>query len=390
MPAESPSRRQIFCLNVMSMSAGTESRSRSRPWFVFRLFLSGWFMLLGIAASVILIALAAVLPQIPRQRAIALVESRGGELSYNTTFPTWAYESFGEERLRRFDSVYEINLDGADVDDAVLARLVELKEANIVWLNSATITDRGGLLLASFSSITSLDLGNTRLTERSIVPILEQHTRLEIIWLQNTEAGDESLRALSGAKSLQNLSIYNTRITDEGLAHLSGLPLLASLDIDNTNVGDDGIAHLGGCRSLSDLTLANTHVEGPGLAPLGRLRSLRSLNLTGTPVGDEGARCLSASTSLRDLHLDGTNITDAGLEHLAKITSLSTLSLNGVEITDEGLRHLHSMTNLRELYIGSSQVTPEAIAELRAALPDCSVNGSSEELWAPMSGGSFF
>lgn len=343
--------------------------------------------MMGVFASLILITLAAVMPQIPRQRAITLVQSRGGSLSWDTTYPPWAYSLIGEERILRFEHVSEINLDGTDVDDAVIARLIELKEARLVWLNSANITDRGALLLRNFLSISSLDLGNTNLTERSLVPVMKHHQNLQTVWLQGTEAGDETLRALSGATSLQNLYVADTYITDAGLVHLSGLPRLSNVIMSGTNIGDAGVAHLGTCPSLSDLDLARTQIEGPGLEPLARLPALHSLNLNGTPLGNEGARHLGASTSLMSLMLDGTNLTDAGLEHLANIKTLSTLSLNGVEITDEGLEHLQQATGLSELYIDSRQVTPEGISDLRHALPGCSVNGGGVLPGIPGGGG---
>lgn len=356
---------------------------------LWRVLRSQGMMLLGLSASLAALALAVLLPQVPRQRAIAMVESRGGTLSYNTTYPDWVYESLGPERVQRFESVYEINLDGADVDDAVIVRLLQLKEAGIVWLNSSQISDRGAMLLANFDSITSLDLGSTNLTDRSLVPVLERHTRLQTLWLQYTRAGDDALRALAGTKTLQNLSLYNTEVTDAGLAHLAGHTALVTLDLDNTAVGDEGIAQLAGCRSLTDLSLANTLVSGPGLDALARLPSLRDLNLSGTPVGDDGARRLAAATSLRTLVLDGTNVTDAGLAHLAAIPTLSTLSLNGVEITSEGLEHLRQATHLSELYIDTHLLTPEDLSQLREALPNCSVN-NSEDTWDSTYSGGFF
>ena len=345
--------------------------------------------MVGVFASLILITLAAIMPQIPRQRAITLVQSRGGSLSWDTTYPPWAYSLIGEERILRFERVSEINLDGMDVDDAVIARLLELKEARLVWLNSGDITDRGALLLTDFLSISSLDLGNTNLTERSLVPVMEHHQKLQTVWLQGTEAGDDTLRALSGATSLQNLYIADTYITDTGLRHLSGLPRLSNVILSGTNIGDAGIAQLGTCPSLSDLDLARTQIEGLGLEPLARLPALHNLNLNGTPLSDEGARNLGASTSLISLMADGTNLTDAGLEHLANIKTLSTLSLNGVEITDEGLGHLHQATGLSELYIDSSQVTPEGVRDLRTALPGCSINGGGLVPGIPSGGGGF-
>lgn len=349
-------------------------RSR-RPILLLRLLLSRGLMLIGVLASAALIALAGVLPQIPRQRAISLVEARGGSIQYEATFPGWVTELFGVG-AERFQPVSQINLDGTGVGDRMMPWLVHLDEAGVVWLNSARITDHGALRLLEFASITSLDVGATALTQRSFVPLLERHQELDTLWAQDTSFGDESLRALCTASSLTNLWIPRTEVTDAGLAYLAGHPNLTALDLDHTQVGDAGIAHLAGCTSLSQLSLAHTRVEGPGLEHLARLPSLDTLNLNGTPVGDAGLRHLSRSTSLQALSLDDTKVTDAGLAHLAGIPSLRSLSLHGVQMTDAGLEHLHGASGLTDLSFDSQQVSAAALRRFAEALPHCSVNAS--------------
>ena len=66
---------------------------------------------------------------------------------------------------------------------------------------------------------------------------------------------------------------------------------------------------------------------------------------------------------------------DAEMVHLKGLTSLQSLVIGGFEITDAGLVHLRGMTKLqtRNLF-ACDKITDAGIAELKKALPKCSVN----------------
>jgi len=81
------------------------------------------------------------------------------------------------------------------------------------------------------------------------------------------------------------------------------------------------------------------------------------------------------SGELVEVNFNRTQITDAGLEHLnlKGLTSLTYLGLNHTQITDEGLEHLIGLTSLDRLYLSDTQITDAGLAELKAALPKCTV-----------------
>lgn len=338
-----------------------------------RLVTSKAFLLAGLMLAAVLLVLALWMPELPRQRAIGMVQAEGGTVYYESELPEWVYGVFGD-RLERFQAVYEINLDGTGVDDRIMPHLVNLREAHTVWLNSAEVTDEGVRHLLEFPRITSLDLGGTQITEEGLLPVLRQHRELETVWLQDTAIGDATLEALGDIPTLQSLTLHNTQLGDAGLAHLARLPVLSSVILTGNRVGSEGVVALTAAPSLVDITLESTQVDNDAMAALAAMPGLISLNLASTAVTDEGMAALAASKSLANLNLSGTQVGDAGLAHLAQMPSLSTLSLDGTRVTDEGLRALEGAKHLTDLHVNSDGVTAEGIAQLRWALPDCSVN----------------
>ena len=106
-----------------------------------------------------------------------------------------------------------------------------------------------------------------------------------------------------------------------------------------------------------------------------RLGKLESLNLGIALITDTGLAHLKDLTNLKDLRIDGNKISDAGLAHLKNLTKLELLNLRMTPITDEGLVHIKGLANLQELDLGFTYVTDAGVAELRKALPKCSISG---------------
>jgi Leucine-rich repeat (LRR) protein len=130
--------------------------------------------------------------------------------------PTWLRRWIGNERMRIFDELDVVNLDGTSVTDGDLAKLDGLP----------------GLL--------SLNLGNTQVTDAGLV------------YVQNLTA-------------LTELSLARTKITDAGLVHLAGLRELRILSLDRTRISDDGLVHLKDLSDLQDVSFTGTRVTEAGL-----------------------------------------------------------------------------------------------------------------------------
>ncbi|MEE3368690.1 MAG: hypothetical protein VX346_05030 [Planctomycetota bacterium] len=121
-----------------------------------------------------------------------------------------------------------------------------------------------------------------------------------------------------------------------------------------------------------DFKIDNNISDG-GLVHLTHLSHLQQLGLGLTSIGDDGLAHLSRMTRLQVLVLTSTRITDRGLVHLAGLSKLQELYLSNTHITDEGLAYFQHLSKLRKLLLDGTRVTKSGVAELRKALPDCTI-----------------
>jgi internalin A len=92
-------------------------------------------------------------------------------------------------------------------------------------------------------------------------------------------------------------------------------------------------------------------------------------------VTDAGLEELAALKGLTTLDLSGTRVTNAGLKEVAALKGLTTLRLSdNSRVTDAGLKELAALKGLTTLRLGESGVTAEGVAQLKKALPNCSVH----------------
>lgn len=118
---------------------------------------------------------------------------------------------------------------------------------------------------------------------------------------------------------------------------------------------------------------------------LSRLSRLRWLEVESSTFNDDDLAALTCDSSLNRVDGHQSQLTDRGARFLPQFQKLDTLDLRGTGITDAGLTHLSRMPNLRQLQIGQyidgqgrvfgQLLSAKAIADLRAAIPYCSING---------------
>lgn len=109
---------------------------------------------------------------------------------------------------------------GSKSNPGMTKRLVELKE-NLVWLNLS----RANINDASLSSVGEL----------------KKLTRLH---LDNTQVTDVGLSSVASLVNLEYLNLYNTPVTDSGIAKLSSLKNLKKLFLWQSKVTADGVTKL--------------------------------------------------------------------------------------------------------------------------------------------------
>jgi hypothetical protein len=156
------------------------------------------------------------------------------------------------------------------------------------------------------------------------------------------------LAACPSLRHLRGINADRQPVTDAGLMHLKGLSKLEILYLKNTQVTDAGLVHLKGLSKLKLLDLSATQITDAGLVHLKGLSKLWFLNLADTAVTDAGLKHLKGLSNLRNLILYDTQVTDAGLVHLKRLSKLKRLGLENTQVTDAGwVRLRETVPNVR-------------------------------------------
>ena len=142
-----------------------------------------------------------------------------------------------------------------------------------------------------FLHVTVIVFGGRQVTDRELEH-LEDLTKLQRLWLNNTAVTDVGVAHLAGLTQLTELRLDSTQITDAGLRHLAGLTRLRWLDLERTRITDAGLLHLSGLTQLQELWLDHTQITDAGLGPIAGLTQLRLLWVMHNKVTDDGVEKL--------------------------------------------------------------------------------------------------
>jgi hypothetical protein len=215
---------------------------------------------IGLGTSVLVvvaIGLGATTPIYRQHLAIREIKRLGGTVVTRPTGPQWLRDRVSKERMQLFDDVVGVHFGGTNATDTTLSLV-------------------GGL------------------------------TRLERLFLDNTQVSDAGLAHLKGLTRLQLLSLDGTQVTDSGLVHVAGLTALQQLWLGDTRVTDAGLVPLRGLPNLQGLSLTNTPVTNAGV--VGLQRALPGLLIRRPlPLPRDGI----LSTAMRDMHRDEKDLADA-------------------------------------------------------------------------------
>ena len=305
----------------------------------------------------------------------------------------------GLEHLSGLTQLQILELGRTPVTDAGLKHLSGLTQLRSLGLGFLPLTGAGLEHLRGMSQLRGLDLRNMQVPDEGLKH-LTGFTQIQTLDLRNTPVTDAGLRHLSGLTQLQTLELSNTPVKGVGLKYLRGLPQLRTLNLDGAPVADANLKHLRGMSQLRTLDLRDTSVTDAGLKHLRGLPQLRALELGSTavidvgqvnklaqptgryrtvaPVTNAGLEPLSELTQLQTLGLVSTKVTDAGLAHLSGLSQLQILDLRNSPVTDAGLKHLSGLSQLRTLDLRDTPVTGAGVAELRKALPNCTIRHKTD------------
>jgi F-box/leucine-rich repeat protein 14 len=169
------------------------------------------------------------------------------------------------------------------------------------------------------------------------------------------------------------------QIDDYGLAALQKLADLEYLEVGETTVTGAGLAFAqkGGLKHLKFLGMYSCPLNGHGAKAISSIKSLERISLGNIPVlGDEDfANITQGMKNLKYVYVaQCTNMTGAGLINLKNSKGLEELHINQCSnMGDPVVSILRNFKSLKQLSVNGTAISPKGIAELRNALPDCTI-----------------
>lgn len=234
---------------------------------------------IGFAAVLLLltsIGLCIGLPSYRQRAAIREIERVGGEFEIHLGGPNWLRHWVGDEWLKPFDIVVEVNFMNADGTDAHLVDLSALTRVEVLDLQNTGFTGFEAGYFRRLKQLRSLQLFRTKITDAGLEHLALPES-VNSLCLADTGISDVGLRSLQRLPRLQELSLEGTGVTDNGLSHLKAHSRLEYLDLQGLPITDDGLEHLKAITSLRSLLLYRTRVTDSGVADL--QRSLPTLEI---------------------------------------------------------------------------------------------------------------
>jgi Leucine-rich repeat (LRR) protein len=251
--------------------------------------------------------------------------------------------------LLLFLTAAELDLTGAWVTDADLAKVAQMPQLRKLSLAHTKITDLGLEYLKDLRNVTELDCYYAEfLTE-------------------------DGIAHLKGWTQLQRLNLRGTRVTSKVFEHLTHFPNLRWLDLGNTQIDDEGFEQLTSLTHLEHLAIGGNRLNGSGLTYLKLLPSLTDLDvggiqrvdsgLWGLPLTTENLQRIAELKQLRRLTLARATLSDRGIDRpgnpeaersevrdlspLTRLVNLEVLDVTRLPATEEALRPFSGKPNLR-------------------------------------------
>ena len=201
--------------------------------------------------------------------------------------------------------------------------------------------------LAKIKTLKSLELRFPVSPTAKGLKVFAESTKLEELWIENTEFDDECLKALAPlASSLRTLALNSRKVTP------------------------DGWQNLGQFKKVEFLWLMDSSIDGRSMGGIGKLNELRSLVLARSDASDEGMKALAGLKKLKTLILSETKVTDEGLKHLENLTSLVELQVGNSAITATGIMYLGKSQGMGMVLGRGSKIADADMPQLENMFPN--------------------
>ena len=192
-----------------------------------------------------------------------LTSLRDLDLGYNANFTGEDFSHFGKKN--KLDA---LNLQRTLISDAGLKALERIGKILNLSLAGTSISENGIKSICAISGLGCLDLTKTNLTKSKLSYLCSHMPTLPILFIGDTDIGDDSLPDLMKLRNLVYLDVSATHISPKGILRLGGLPVLTKL-------------YCGGCGAFE--AVGRLHATRPNLSATEAVRG-REAEL---PVGSE-------------------------------------------------------------------------------------------------------
>src|SRR4029077_19894699 len=125
-----------------------------------------WIAQATLVVVVVAVALLVVVPFYQHHTAVREIERLGGLARTRPGGPEWLRRRIGDERMKIFDDVIAVHLEGEHVTDSVLARMRCLPELEGLDLENTKITDLGLAHLSAFQQLEDLMIYGANITDK--------------------------------------------------------------------------------------------------------------------------------------------------------------------------------------------------------------------------------
>ena len=141
----------------------------------------------------------------------------------------------------------------SEITDETVAAILQFSELNQLSFYRSTVNDKQLGMLGSIQKLTSLNLGETTITDKSVFSFVVTQNNLQSLHLSGTAISDAGVKSLVKLSRLSWLELENTQITDASAASLAQIKSLKVLRIRGTRLTDSGLQKLTALSGLQQL-----------------------------------------------------------------------------------------------------------------------------------------
>gem|GEM_PF-6929612 len=284
-------------------------------------------------------------------------------------FTLTGYRKGGISIIAKLTKLTSLDLSNTGIDEKSLKMLHSLKNLKELKISNCRLLNKmNPQTLAKFTSLERLSVSNNFwFTDRHLAELVKLK-KLKYLDLWFVNIGNESLKTLQSFSALRSLKISGSKLTDEGIAHLVALKNLEELNFYRTKITDKAMNSIGRMVKLKFLEIRRcSEITDEGLKNLEKLKALEKIDFTLTPIEDGTLKRISKLPKVEVLKLGFCkNITVEGWKHLGKMKKLKVLSLEATKIDNPGLMQLANLTDLKELNLNNcSNVSDSGLEALK-------------------------